>query len=94
MEVDPTTREHLHRAGEAARKAARTASEDLGQRLVSNEVRGHLRSAARHVLQAGLAALDAHEARVARPTTTAVTVSVIPVSPSDPVPFAAPPTAG
>ena len=94
MDVDPTTREHLHRAGEAARRAARTATEDLGERLVSHEVRGHLRSAARHVLQAGLAALEAHEARVAKPTSREVTVSVIPVSPSDPVPFAAPPTAG
>lgn len=66
MNCDPQVREHLHQARDAAHKAARTAADDLGERLVSSEVRGHLRSAARSMLHAGLAALDAHEARQAK----------------------------
>ena len=63
MNCDHTVRDHLHQAHESARKAARTAADDLGQRLVSDDVRTHLRSAARSMLHAGLAVIDAAEAR-------------------------------
>lgn len=63
MNCDPQVREHLHKAHESVSKAAHTAADELRQRFISDEVRGHLRSAARSVLHAGMAMLDAHEAR-------------------------------
>ena len=63
MNCDPQVREHLHKAHESASKAAHTAADELRQRFISDEVRVHLRSAARSVLHAGMAMLDADEAR-------------------------------
>ncbi len=57
MHCDPTVKEHLHHAKDQVRNAMDAATE----RIVSGEVRGHLRDAARHMLKAGLAALDAEE---------------------------------
>ena len=54
MNCDPDVKEHLHHAKEQVRHAVDVAAE----RLVNDDVRGHLRNAARHMLQAGLAALD------------------------------------
>ncbi|MBN8526559.1 MAG: hypothetical protein J0M02_14595, partial [Planctomycetes bacterium] len=51
--------EHIRKAGEHIRDAARTWSEQL----VQPEVRNHLRDAARSVLQAGIAAVDAADRR-------------------------------
>ena len=50
MECDPHVREHLHQAKQSMREA-------------HGSVSSHLRDAARHLLQAGLAALDAREAK-------------------------------
>jgi len=51
--------EHIRQAGEHLHQAARTWSDHL----IAPDVRAHLRSAARSVLQAGIAALDAREAK-------------------------------
>ena len=58
MECDPSVREHLHQAKAALREA-------------HSHVGGHLRTAARHMLSAGIAAIDAAEARRAKPATPA-----------------------
>ena len=57
MNCDPDIKEHLNHAKEQVRHAVDVAAE----RLVNGEVRGHLRNAARHMLHAGLAALDADQ---------------------------------
>lgn len=49
--------EHVRKAGEHLREAARTWADQV----VKPEVRSHLRDAARSVLNAGLAAVDAAE---------------------------------
>ncbi len=56
-------REQLRQAGEQLRQAHDATVE----RIIGQETAGHLRQAARHVLQAGLAAIDAAEKR-AKPT--------------------------
>ena len=53
------TAEHLRKAGEHLRHAACTWADHL----VHPQVRSHLRDAARSVLHAGIAALDAAERR-------------------------------
>lgn len=57
MNCDPDIKEHLHHAKEQVRHAVDVAAE----RLVNDDVRSHLRNAARHMLKAGLAALDADQ---------------------------------
>lgn len=57
MHCDPDTKEHLKHAKEQVRHAVDVAAE----RFMNGDVRGHLRNAARHMLQAGLAALDADQ---------------------------------
>ena len=57
MHCDPDVKEHLHHAKEQVRHAVDVAAE----RLVNDDVRGHLRNAARHMLHAGIAALDADQ---------------------------------
>jgi hypothetical protein len=51
--------DHMRQAGDHIREAARTWADQF----VHPEVRGHLRDAARSVLQAGLASIDAAERR-------------------------------
>lgn len=63
MTCNSQVREHLHQAHESASKAAHAAADELRQRLISDDVSNHLRSAARSVLHAGIALLDAEEAR-------------------------------
>jgi hypothetical protein len=57
MHCDPDVKEHLHQAKQQIHHAVEAASE----RLISDDVRGHLRDSARHLLRAGLAALDADQ---------------------------------
>lgn len=57
MHCDPDTKEHLTHAKEQVRHAVDVAVE----RFVNGDVRGHLRNAARHMLQAGISALDADQ---------------------------------
>ena len=57
MNCDPDVKEHLHQAKEKIHHAVEAATE----RLISDDVRGHLRDSARHLLRAGLAALDADQ---------------------------------
>ena len=56
--VMDTSRDHLHSAREHAEAAAGRMHQAACD-LVGSEVREHLRSAARHLLLAGVAALDA-----------------------------------
>lgn len=58
---DPAAREHLHQARTHLHEAVRIWSDQL----VDPQVRGHLRQAARSVLNAGLAAVDAADRRAA-----------------------------
>lgn len=65
--ADNAAREHLRQAGSHLHEAARVWADQL----VDPKVRGHLRQAARSVLEAGLAAVDAAERRdQARSTAT------------------------
>jgi len=57
-------KEHLHKAREHLHEAARVWTDHL----IHPEVRSHLRDAARSVLQAGIAAIDAEERRRHPPT--------------------------
>lgn len=46
-----------------AHDSLKAASQALADRVLGTETRGHLREAARHVLKAGLAAIDEDERR-------------------------------
>ncbi len=59
--------EHMRKAGEHIHSAARAWSDHI----IKPEVRTHLRSAARSVLMAGLAALEAAEPKPAAQTAPA-----------------------
>lgn len=59
MPCDPDVKEHLNHAKEQIQHALDVA----GERLINDDVRGHLRDSARHLLRAGLAALDADQQR-------------------------------
>lgn len=56
-------KEHLHQAGDHLHQAARAWADQF----VHPEVRSHLRDAARSVLKAGIAAIDAAEERRRQP---------------------------
>ena len=73
-----TSREHLHAAKEHAGAAAGRMHQAVCD-LVGSEVREHLRGAAKHLLLAGVAALDAH-AKPAPMTETSVVPAPIPAT--------------
>lgn len=59
MTATSDSADHVRKAGEHLRAAART----WGEQFVRPEVRTHLRDAGRSLLQAGIAAIDACERR-------------------------------
>ena len=62
-----TCRDDLH----TARTHLRQAAQAMGDRILGRDVASHLRQAAKHVLQAGVAAIDEREQETAKaaPTT-------------------------
>jgi hypothetical protein len=80
MHCDPDVKEHLHQAKEKIHHAVEAASE----RLISDDVRGHLRDSARHLLRAGLAALDADQEYRAQRAAQRAAKHTAPVQPPEP----------
>jgi len=70
-----TSRDHLHSAREHAEAAAGRMHQALCD-VMGSELRDRLRSAAKHVLLAGVAALDAK----LKPTTPATDVAPVPAT--------------